>query len=217
MYKPIFQYYNLDLPFFHKLEICFSFQIYSEDYHWSNSASPFLELIGKWQQSHDRSPKTHVYDHTQFAVLRCVTIKVLRTAFIIRNIWGVPSWFSKLGIWCCEKCGSGYSCGVGSTPGLGTSVCHRCGQKKKKKKKATKELCGKRIKDLIKKLRGLLKTEQFKEGYNTLWLVVINSINSTRLQGKNQAYEKTKNQASFTIQIYSAPELGELESSKFIH
>ena len=153
MYKPIFQYYNLDLPFFHKLEICFSFQIYSEDYHWSNSTSPFLELIGKWQQSHDRSPKTHVYDHTQFAVLRCVTIKVLRTAFIIRNIWGVPSWFSKLGIWCCEKCGSGYSCGVGSTPGQ----CVTGVAKKKKKEKSNKRTMWQKNKRLNQEIKRSFK------------------------------------------------------------
>ena len=36
-----------------------------------------------------------------------------------------------LRIWCCHCCGSGYSCGVGSIPGLGTSACPGRDRKKK--------------------------------------------------------------------------------------
>ena len=35
----------------------------------------------------------------------------------------------------CCSCGQGYSCGSCSTPGLGTSICWKYGQKRKKKKK----------------------------------------------------------------------------------
>ena len=34
-----------------------------------------------------------------------------------------------------SHCGSGYSCGVGLIPGLGTSVCHGHGQKKKERER----------------------------------------------------------------------------------
>ena len=34
-----------------------------------------------------------------------------------------------LRIWLCHHWGSGYSCGTGSGPGLGTFTCHRCSQK----------------------------------------------------------------------------------------
>ena len=44
---------------------------------------------------------------------------------------GVPSWHNGLRIQHCHCCGSGYSCSMGSIPGLGTSTCHRCNQKKK--------------------------------------------------------------------------------------
>ena len=39
-------------------------------------------------------------------------------------------WLSGLRIWHCHCCGCGYSCGAGSTPGLGTSTC--CGCRKDK-------------------------------------------------------------------------------------
>ena len=41
---------------------------------------------------------------------------------------------SRLRIWHCHCYGSGYCCGIGSVPGLGTSACCRYGQKRKKKK-----------------------------------------------------------------------------------
>lgn len=45
--------------------------------------------------------------------------------------WGVRWWFSGLWTWCCHCCGLGYYSGVGSVPGLETSVCWRHGQKRK--------------------------------------------------------------------------------------
>ena len=42
-----------------------------------------------------------------------------------KNSFAVPWWLSGLRVWC-------HCCGMGSFPGLGTSVCYRCGQKKKK-------------------------------------------------------------------------------------
>ena len=44
---------------------------------------------------------------------------------------GVPWWLSGLGTWCCPCCGSGYSCGAGSIPGLGTSTCRACSTPRK--------------------------------------------------------------------------------------
>ena len=46
---------------------------------------------------------------------------------------GVPWWLSVLRVWHCHCCGSGHCCGESWIPGPGTSSCHRCGQKKKKK------------------------------------------------------------------------------------
>ena len=43
----------------------------------------------------------------------------------------IPLWHSALSIWYCCSCGSGCNCGVSSVPGLGSSSCHWCGQKKK--------------------------------------------------------------------------------------
>ena len=50
------------------------------------------------------------------------------------KLQGVPLWCSGLRIWHCYYNGLGRCYGVGSIPGLGTSTCHRCGQKKKKEK-----------------------------------------------------------------------------------
>ena len=46
-----------------------------------------------------------------------------------KSLWGFPRGSGGQGssrIWCCQCCGTGYSCGVGSIPGPGTSVC--CGR-----------------------------------------------------------------------------------------
>ena len=43
------------------------------------------------------------------------------------SISRVPFWLS--GIQHCHCCGSGFSCGMGSIPGLGTSLCYGYGQK----------------------------------------------------------------------------------------
>ena len=48
---------------------------------------------------------------------------------------GVHGGHSGLKILHCHCCGLGHCCGTGSIPGLGTSACHRHGQKKKKKMK----------------------------------------------------------------------------------
>ena len=47
---------------------------------------------------------------------------------------GVPSWLSRLRIQYFHCCGSGYSCGMGSTPGLGTFTYHGHSQKQTNKK-----------------------------------------------------------------------------------
>ena len=41
-------------------------------------------------------------------------------------------------IWHCHSCGIGHSCCSDSTPGAGTSICHRCGHKKQNKQNKTK-------------------------------------------------------------------------------
>ena len=62
---------------------------------------------------------------------------------------GIPWWHSGLRIQPCHCCSSYHCCGTGLIPSLGTSTCHRCSQKKKKKmnitmvisEKQTRELC----------------------------------------------------------------------------
>ena len=39
-------------------------------------------------------------------------------------------WHTGLRIWHCHCSSSGYCCGVGLIPSLGTSICCKCGQKK---------------------------------------------------------------------------------------
>ena len=51
------------------------------------------------------------------------------------KVAGILLWLSRLRIQCCQSSGLGCCCGAGSIPGLGTSTCPGCGQKKKKKKK----------------------------------------------------------------------------------
>ena len=46
-----------------------------------------------------------------------------------------------LRIWLCCSYVVGHSCGLDSIPGPGTSMCHRCSQLKKKKKKELKLNC----------------------------------------------------------------------------
>ena len=50
----------------------------------------------------------------------------------------VPLWHSRLRMWHCCNCGTGHNCSTDSFPGLGTSICYRCSQKEKKKKKTTR-------------------------------------------------------------------------------
>ena len=75
------------------------------------------------------------------ALYTCVSV----THTIPRMRWSrdkqrrVPLWCSKLRIWCCHCSGLGHHYGLGLLPGLGTSTCHRCSQKKKKKER-TKEM-----------------------------------------------------------------------------
>ena len=47
---------------------------------------------------------------------------------------------SGLRIWCCCSCGVGCSFSLDSIPGLGTSLCHRYGRKKKRKGKKKKNI-----------------------------------------------------------------------------
>ena len=49
---------------------------------------------------------------------------------IISISGGVPWQLSRLRIWHCHSCGSGYSCGMSPFPDSGTSACHRQGGKK---------------------------------------------------------------------------------------
>ena len=51
-------------------------------------------------------------------------------------MWGVPAAAQWINIWHCHSCGVGFSRGSESVPGLGTSICHRISQKRKKKKNA---------------------------------------------------------------------------------
>ena len=46
------------------------------------------------------------------------------------QMWLISDWAQIL---CCCGCGIGHSSNSDLTPGLGTSICHRCGHKKKKK------------------------------------------------------------------------------------
>ena len=50
-----------------------------------------------------------------------------------RPCWWSPWWPSALRIWWCRCSSLGHCCGTGSFPGLGTSICYRCCQKKKRK------------------------------------------------------------------------------------
>ena len=56
--------------------------------------------------------------------------KNLKIVLFLKILPGVPWWLSWFQIGCCHCCGSGYSCGTGSIPGLRTSICCRCGKKK---------------------------------------------------------------------------------------
>ena len=64
--------------------------------------------------------------------LRVTTQQFLLTTTTERNK-EFPLWHSGLRIWQCHNYGIGCSCGSDSIPGPGTSISHRCGQKKKKK------------------------------------------------------------------------------------
>ena len=50
------------------------------------------------------------------------------------------AWCSGLRIQHCCSCGVSHSSGLHSFPGLGTSICRRCGQKRKKEKEFTEEV-----------------------------------------------------------------------------
>ena len=56
---------------------------------------------------------------------------VFSKAVLEITIGRVPWWLSRLRIQHHHCCGSGYSCGAGLIPSLGTFSCHRCSQKKK--------------------------------------------------------------------------------------
>ena len=50
---------------------------------------------------------------------------------------GFPLWHSRLRILCCHWNGLGHCCGADSVPSMGTSTCHRHGQKKRKRQEIT--------------------------------------------------------------------------------
>ena len=50
---------------------------------------------------------------------------------IVGSVPGPVLWLKDLML---PHCGLGRSCNLDSVPGLGTSICHGCGHKKKKKK-----------------------------------------------------------------------------------
>ena len=51
---------------------------------------------------------------------------------ILKLVVGAPLWHSRLRNWHCRCSSSSHCCSAGSIPGLGTSTCCGCGQKKKK-------------------------------------------------------------------------------------
>ena len=59
---------------------------------------------------------------------------------LLRHRFDLWSSTNGLKIWCCYTCGIDCSCGSHSIPGLGTSICCGCSQKKKKPKQTNKNL-----------------------------------------------------------------------------
>ena len=58
-----------------------------------------------------------------------VLLPICTSSFFKCLTFGVPLWCSGLRIQHCHCSGSGHCCDLGLIPGLGTSTCHRCGQR----------------------------------------------------------------------------------------
>ena len=65
-------------------------------------------------------------------MVQCVKNPTAAAQVVAAALVGSPAQHSGLG--CCCSCGVDGSCGSVSIPGPGTSICHGCSHKKKKKK-----------------------------------------------------------------------------------
>ena len=65
-----------------------------------------------------------------------------RRSVSIENSLGVLLWLSRLRIRHCHCISSGYYCGEGLIPGLGTYIFYGCGKKKKKKREKERKKTG---------------------------------------------------------------------------
>ena len=77
--------------------------------------------------------------HFHEGILESVSYQVLKSHLVTsvdkikKKIQEFPLWLRGLKIQCCQCCASGYSCGMGSLSGPGTSTCYGHSQKKYKK------------------------------------------------------------------------------------
>ena len=102
-------------------------------------ATPDLSCIRKLRQScsnarclsHWARPGVELHPHRDNIMsLTCWATTGTPSCFFKKeNPWGVPWWLSGLRIRYC------HCCGTGLIPGLGTSTCHKCSKKRKKRKK----------------------------------------------------------------------------------
>ena len=90
-----------------------------------SALGPMLLVLGPWVPSGSGEAAidgvSNVWLHS-FLKLHRSCLGISSFPLIASQTFQVPWWFSGLRTWCCHCCGSGCYCGVGSVPGLGTSM-----------------------------------------------------------------------------------------------
>ena len=97
-------------------------------------------------------------------------------------------------IQCCNGCGSAAAAPIHSTPILGTSICHRCGCRKKKEQRET-----------FLKIPQLLRDRAGIQTHSSLaWLLAHTKWPSLRITGAQQIFKDSLYHISF-CQMANAP------------
>ena len=88
---------------------------------------PLNFVKDKWMGSLSESKRNAPISSRHLSIRECLLLPDIFGKFLN---FGVPLWCSGLRIWRCQSSGSGCCCDVGLSPGLRSSTCSGCGQKK---------------------------------------------------------------------------------------
>ena len=91
--------------------VCNSLHLLIPQTHWFLKKCPGVPAVAQW--------------------VRELALSLQQLGLLLQLGFNPQPWPSGLRIWSFCSCGIGCSCGLDSVPGLGTSICCRCGKKNK--------------------------------------------------------------------------------------